>query len=236
MLVLQHERQQYRTQRQEEFLAFWRHIQEQGVWEHLQHTLAVPLAPASTQTRQSVLELAKHCDYEEAHARHVTDLALKLFDALQPLHALGATERCWLEYAALLHDIGWVEGRRRHHKVALRYILDSPLLLFENRERLLLGSIVRYHRRALPSLAHEHFAALDATDQQTVSALAGILRVAEGLDCTHRSIVQDLTCEVTEQHIVVHCVSTEDAEPEQQSAMAKGRLLEKTLQRALVLT
>lgn len=236
LLALQQERQQYRLQRHAELLTFWRHLQEHGVWENLQRTLAAPLAPASAQTRQSVLDLAHQCQYEQEHAEHVTRLALKLFDALQPLHGLSAAERCWLEYAALLHDIGWVEGRRRHHKVALRRILDSPLLPFDSRERLLLGGIVRYHRRALPSLAHEHFAALAQDDQQTVSVLAGILRVADGLDRTHHSVVQDLTCEVTAEHILVHCVSTAEPEPEQQSAMAKGRLLEKALQRALVIT
>lgn len=234
--ALQQERQQYRVQRHAEFLIFWRQLQERGVWENLQRTLGAPLAPASAQTRQSVLELASECQYEQEHTEHVTRLALKLFDELQPLHGLSAVERCWLEYAALLHDIGWIEGRRRHHKVALRRILDSPLLPFESRERLLLGCIVRYHRRALPAVAHEHFAALDQDDQQTVSVLAGILRVADGLDFTRRSVVQDLTCEVTAEHIMVHCVSAEESEPEQQSAMAKSRLLEKTLQRALVIT
>ena len=39
---------------------------------------------------QAVLQLAEKCDPEPAHARHVTLLALRLFDELQPLHGLGA--------------------------------------------------------------------------------------------------------------------------------------------------
>ena len=44
---------------------------------------------------------------EMEHSEHVRKLALELFDALQDLHKLGKRERCWLECAAILHDIGF---------------------------------------------------------------------------------------------------------------------------------
>jgi len=39
LLALQHNRQQYRAQRYQEFVALWYQAQEQGVWERLQQTL-----------------------------------------------------------------------------------------------------------------------------------------------------------------------------------------------------
>lgn len=39
VLALQHNRQQYRIQRYQEFVAFWQQTQAQGVWERLQQTL-----------------------------------------------------------------------------------------------------------------------------------------------------------------------------------------------------
>jgi exopolyphosphatase/pppGpp-phosphohydrolase len=158
------------------------------------------------------------------HAHHVTRLALRLFDTLQPLHGLGAQERLWLEWGALLHDIGWIEGQPRHHKTSLRLILESASLPCSPRERLLVASVARYHRRALPSNKHKHFAVLDAADKQHVRVLAGILRVADGLDRTHRSVVEDLACDVVSEQIVIHCTTNGDTAEEYRAARDKGRL------------
>ncbi len=78
----------------------------------------------------TVLRLAQTCDYEANHSHQVTRLALRLFDELESLHHLGQEPRFWLECAGILHDIGWIEGWRNHHKTALRVILTTPLLPF----------------------------------------------------------------------------------------------------------
>ena len=56
--------------------------------------------------RRSVIELAERCNYSPTHAQQVAKLALALFDQTQSAHGLTDRERDWLEYAALLHDIG----------------------------------------------------------------------------------------------------------------------------------
>ncbi len=184
---------------------------------------------------QAVLQLAERCDYERAHSHQVTRLALRLFDELQPLHGFGAEERFWLRCGALLHDIGWIEGQRRHHKTSLRIIRSATQLPFDARERLVIGSIARYHRRVLPNEKHYHFAALAPVDQRVVTILAAFLRVADGLDRTHRSIVEDLTCEISPQQITVRCTARGYAEPEREQALKKGLLLEQVFDRELVI-
>jgi putative phosphoesterase len=167
------------------------------------------------------------------HPQQVTRLALRLFDELQPLHGLGARERFWLECAALLHDIGWAEGWKAHHKTSLRMVLEDPTLPFARYERLVIGSIARYHRRALPSPAHAHYAALKPRDQGKVSVLAALLRIADGLDCSHEGAVADLTAEVTPAEIVLHLQVRGEVEDECQDARGKGDLLEQLFGRAL---
>ena len=186
---------------------------------------------------RTVLRLAEKCGYEEEHSHQVTVLALRLFDELESLHGLGAEERFWLQCGALLHDIGWIEGQQgRHHKTALRIILNTPLLPFDERERLIVGSVARYHRKALPSERHDHFAALDAEDQDVVRVLAAILRVADGLDRTHQSLVEDLWCEVLPELIIVHCAVCYPAEVERQTAWEKGELLSQLFERRLFIS
>lgn len=184
---------------------------------------------------RAVLAFAQSCDFEAEHTHQVTRLALKLFDELAPYHGLDATDRFLLHCACLLHDIGWVEGQHAHHKTALRLILTSPTLPFDERERLLVGSIARYHRKALPGPGHEHYAVLSKEDKRRVDILAGILRVADGLDRTHRSLVEDFTCTVTDKKITLRCRVRWPAEMERQTALDKGQLLERALGRHLAI-
>jgi len=183
--------------------------------------------------REAVLALARECDYEEGHTRQVARLALRLFDELSPLHELGDEERCWLEWGALLHDIGWIDGQRRHHKTALAIILADTSVPWDDRTRLIVASVARYHRRALPSVKHEHFASLDADDRLTVGKLAAILRVADGLDRTHTDCIQDLSCRIEPNRVVVRCLAIGSAEGELYAAGKKSDLFEQLFGREL---
>ena len=184
---------------------------------------------------KAVLQLASSCNYEAGHTHQVTHLTLQLFDELQSLHGLGEQERFWLRCAGLLHDIGWTEGQKAHHKTALRLILEEPLLLFNTRERLIVGSVARYHRKALPDESHDHYAALQPSDREIVRTLAALLRVADGLDRTHQSLVKNLACVITSKKIIVHCDVQRPAEEEQQTALDKGELFEQVLGRKLAI-
>ncbi len=173
----------------------------------------------------AVLDLAKTCESEYEHVTHVSFLALRLFDELQSLHNLSPTDRFILHCASILHDIGWVEGWRSHHKTALRIILETPMLPFSHRERLVIGSIARYHRKALPNRSHDHFAALNPQDQKTVQMLSGFLRLADGLDKTHGRRVKDLSCELKKDILYIECISNWAAKEERDGGAQKADLL-----------
>lgn len=181
------------------------------------------------------LRLAESCSYEAGHSHHVTKLALKLFDELSGIHELGAEARFWLHVGAILHDIGWIEGQKSHHKTALRTILNTRLLPLDNRERLIIGSIARYHRRADPSKKHSHYAALKSSERDMVKMLSAILRVADGMDRSHQSVVKDLSCEVTLEQINIKALVNRPSEIDRQYGLKKGKLLEKVSKRKLVI-
>jgi putative phosphoesterase len=192
-------------------------------------------AGGGDQRLEAVLSLARSCDYEVEHTLQVTRLALMLFNELQFLHRLGPRERFWLQCAGLLHDIGYVRGTKAHHKKALKIILETDGLPFSKRQRLIIGSIARYHRKAMPSLRHEHFARLDKPDRGRVRMLAGILGLADALDSSHRSLVHSLHCNVTPRQIAVHCVVYGIYEEMRQRVLEKGFLFENVFERKLAI-
>jgi exopolyphosphatase/guanosine-5'-triphosphate,3'-diphosphate pyrophosphatase len=189
-------------------------------------------APAGGDARlEAVAELARRCGYEREHTRQVTRLALVLFDELRGLHGYGPWERFLLRCGATLHDIGWIEGQKGHHKTARRLILEAEDLPFTERERQIVALIARYHRKALPKAKHPGWADLDAADRRRVRVLAGLLRVADGLDRSHLSGVRHLRCETACGEVVVRCDADGPLEAELAAADKKADLLRKALGR-----
>jgi exopolyphosphatase/pppGpp-phosphohydrolase len=178
--------------------------------------------------------LAQMCEYEADHSHHVARLALRVFDELRPLHKLGQRERFWLHCAAILHDIGWIEGWKSHHKVSMRIILSTPMLPFDSTERLVIGSAARYHRRALPDMKHDNIAALGPDERRIALVLAACLRFADGLDQTHQSRVRDVSCKITAKKITFYCNLRIPAPDEALSAAKKSDLLAQIFERKIV--
>ena len=107
--------------------------------------------------RRSVIELAERCNYWPEHAQQVARLAVALFEETRAVHALTDREREWLEYAALLHDIGVHISYEQHHKHSYYLIKNGDLRGFEPDEIEMIALIARYHRRGTPKRHHDGF-------------------------------------------------------------------------------
>jgi len=155
-----------------------------------------PVGVREQQVHQACLALGRKYRFDEAHGIHVARLALELFDQLPQIHRLGEEERAILQAAALLHDIGSFVSYNRHHKHSLYLIQNADLPGFAPNQIQLAASVARYHRRNMPKLEHEAYAALDLLGRAIVSKLAAFLRLADALDREHRQKVSGLRAKV----------------------------------------
>jgi exopolyphosphatase/guanosine-5'-triphosphate,3'-diphosphate pyrophosphatase len=151
---------------------------------------------AAEEPLRAVYEFAERCRADRSHADHVKRLALQLFDQLEGLLQPTPGERGWLEAAALLHDVGQLVSYRKHHKHSYQLITHAESLPYSARERTIVALVSRYHRGKGPRKKHPAFAALDPADRQCVRRLAGLLRIAEGLERGHTGLVESVTCEI----------------------------------------
>ena len=71
-----------------------------------------------------------------------------IFDQTRSVHGLGDRERDWLEYGALLHDIGVHISYERHHRHSYYLIKNGDLRGFDPEEIEIIALIARYHRQA----------------------------------------------------------------------------------------
>jgi exopolyphosphatase / guanosine-5'-triphosphate,3'-diphosphate pyrophosphatase len=145
--------------------------------------------------RRQILLLARRYQYPKVHAHHVAKLALSLFDQTRTLHAFGDREREWLEYAAFLHDIGHHICENKHHKHTYYLITQADLPGFSSEEVAIMANVARYHRRGRPKISHKAFRLLDQEQRHKVLVLSAILRIADGLDRSHFSVVKKIAIE-----------------------------------------
>jgi len=174
-------------------------------------------------------------DPDPTHNLQVTIIALALFDELRALHGYGAGERRLLEIAGRLHDIGWSRYRNgKHHKQSFDMIQELDVPGLDRLDRLTCALVARYHRKSLPDAARHHrFASLDDRRQSVVEWLAGMLRVADGLDCTHAGLIKGLTGKLSNNSFHIHLEVKGDCRRELERALQKQDLLAKKAQRKI---
>jgi exopolyphosphatase / guanosine-5'-triphosphate,3'-diphosphate pyrophosphatase len=181
--------------------------------------------------RRSVIDLARRCDWHKTHSEQVASLTMKLFDELRPLHGFGALERELIEYAALLHDIGWHIGRKGHHKHSMYLILHGDLKPFSDEEIAVMAHIARYHRKSPPKRSHESYMALSPRARKIVDVGAALLRLADGLDRSHSQVILGLRCRIGDDEVKCTLAAKSDAELEVWGARRKRECFTKTFKR-----
>ena len=140
--------------------------------------------------RGSVNTLATRFAQHNLHGRQVAKLALKLFDATAFTLDLPESSRELLEYAALLHDIGHAIDHDRHNRHSYYLVKNADLLGFEPVEIEMIALALRAHRKQSAQLDSPEWQALSAGKRRVARGMAAILRVADALDRSHRSVVK----------------------------------------------
>jgi exopolyphosphatase/guanosine-5'-triphosphate,3'-diphosphate pyrophosphatase len=183
--------------------------------------------------RRSVVQLARRCQVNQAHSEHVARLALDLFRGTRQLHNLSNSDGELLEFAALLHDIGFHIASSKHHKHTAYLIANTEMKGFSAEEVTLLSQVARYHRKATPKDTHDPFGKLSAALQNRIRVLAALLRVADGLDRGYVQRVRAARCRVTDKTVEIIVQAEGDPEIEIWGARRKGDLFEEVFGRKL---
>ena len=236
--ALLHDRTETRITGHGELIKTWEALIEEEFFTVLLNSIVpdavqtVPLLGDLTKV-EKVKAIARSCGVDEEHSFHVAELSLMLFDGLGSLHRLKGAQREMLEHAGILHDIGWKEGQKGHHKTSLQMIMGEGQLPFEERERTIVANVARYHRGAVPDQRHRAYWSLKASDRKIVDRLASILRVADALDVTHASVVRSIECHIGRGTVVLLLKAAEYPDREVERAGKKMELFERTFKRNL---
>ena len=158
------------------------------------------------------------------HGQRVAAIAATLFQDLAELHGLDDVWGHRLHLAAQLHDIGFAEGRKGHHKISMRLIEEDLSLNIHEDDRPWVALLARYHRKAWPSRRHARFDALKKSDRKALRKAASLLRIADALDYTHTGVVGNLAVAVKKRKVIIAVQCSGDCSAEMERVIKKGDL------------
>lgn len=159
------------------------------------------------------------------HGQRVAVIAATLFQDLAGLHELDDVWGHRLHLAAQLHDIGFAEGRKGHHKISMRLIEEDLSLNIHDEDRPWVALLARYHRKAWPSRKHARFDALKKDERKALCKAASLLRIADALDYTHSGVVRNLAVTVKKHKVIMAIQCSGDCSAEMERVIKKGDLL-----------
>ncbi len=183
----------------------------EGIIADLSHRqVGMEQARLTADERRAVRALGRHYGVSALHVRKVAELAGMLFQGLRPLHRLPLAKGRLLEAAAYLYNIGHFVNESRHHRHSQYLVQNSDLPGFEDRERTVIATLCRYHRKSMPQAAHDTFQALDPEDRNSVVLLTPLLRLAVALDQSQEQRVERVEAAVQENAVELRLFSEHD--------------------------
>ncbi|HVP95882.1 CHAD domain-containing protein [Methanoregula sp.] len=236
-------REKRRTRLYRQFVRYWDALARNGFWDELAvtalsgqrsgfcHTRMLP----AEKERGAFIRLAATVPGHEAHTSAVTALALRLFDELVPLHGLSRRDRTLLSFAAIVHDIGWIQGQTGHQQESSAMILAAPALPVPVREQGIVALVAGLHGGKVARRPDGFFTLLTPPDKKRVRSLAALLRIADGLDYLHAGNVTGLSCTIRANNVLCTLTGSGDLSVEKARAIRKSDLFAEVFEKPLVI-
>lgn len=239
--VFQNDREMERRRVYRRTVQYWNSLNRMHFWDALtrevlgnHRTMFLPdTVIQENMVREGVMRAMHTSPESAAHSRHVASLSLQIFDQLVEFHHLSEKERRWLEFGALLHDIGFKEGKKGHARRSALLISTDEQIPLSLQERGVVGLLAHSHRGRGTFERSGYYRLLTADEQQSIRILAGVLRVADGLDGTHRGKIASLTCTSSDDGITLLVSARSDCSREISMVLSKAGLFEHTFMKIL---
>jgi exopolyphosphatase/guanosine-5'-triphosphate,3'-diphosphate pyrophosphatase len=179
-----------------------------------------------SQVIASAVNLGRKYHFDEAHNRHVSRLALTIFDALSHEHGMNRRDRLLLEVAGILHDVGMYIRSSGHQRHGQYIVAHSEIFGLHQGELDIISNVICYHRGEPPSETDIDYVALQREDRLLVLKMASILRVADCLDRGHSQHIREIHVERQQDTIVLRTSEIMDTSIERLGLEEKGDMFQ----------
>ncbi len=134
-----------------------------------------------------------------------------IFDSMKKVHGLGKRERLYLRLAAILHDCGKYISMMNIGETSFQIIMSTEIIGLSHIEREIVANVVRFnHSRFVYYRQQTDMSRLDRESYLIVAKLTAILRLASGLDRSHKQKMTGLKAALKDNKLILTIDSQED--------------------------
>ena len=140
---------------------------------------------------------------DEDHANTTVNFAMKLFETLRPIHSLRRREKMMLEAAAILCDVGYYIGAKKHNEHSYYLIQSIEIPGLEREFVKTVSYLALMHNGDINSWFENKYSYFPMEKQLLIKKLASILRIADALDASHQKLITDFEVDILQGKIVI---------------------------------
>lgn len=144
-------------------------------------------------------------------AETLEKLTLTIFDSIKKVHGLGERERLYLRIAALLHDCGKYISLVNLGECSYQIIMATEIIGLSHMEREIVANVVMYNHcdfRYYDEM--RKYSSLDREAYLTVAKLTAVLKLANGLDRSHKQKFKDVKTVLKGDELILTVDTAED--------------------------
>lgn len=148
--------------------------------------------------------ISKRYQGDLERAQTLETIAVKIFEATRKIHGLGKRELLLLRIATTLHDCGKYISMADIGECGYQIIMSTEIIGLSHIEREIVANVVRFNHCDFVYYEQQRNASdLDETTYQTIAKLSAILRVANGLDRSHKQKFGDVRIRIQDDRMII---------------------------------
>ena len=157
------------------------------------------------------LNLSKRYLGNKKRSETLENIALTIFDSMRKMHGLGKRERLLLSLATILHDCGKYISMSNLGECSYNIILYTEIIGVSHTEREMLANVVKFNHQKFGY--YDVMAQNSQLDKETylkIAKLTAILKLANGLDRSHKQKFKDIKVSLRDHELIVTVNTNED--------------------------
>lgn len=132
-----------------------------------------------------------------------------IFDSMKKIHGMGKRERLYLRLAAILHDCGKYISLVNIGETSYNIIMATEMIGLSHQEREIVANIVRFNHSKFMYFGQRDNG-LERESYLIVAKLTAILRLAGGLDRSHKQKLKGLKAALKDNQLILTVDTQED--------------------------
>ncbi len=138
-------------------------------------------------------------------------IALTIFDSMKKIHGLGKRERMLLQLSTILHDCGKYISMANLAECSYNIIMSTEMIGLSHAEREIVANVVKYNHLEFEYYEEmSRYSMMDRASYLKIAKLTAILKVANGLDRSHKQKFKNVKASLKEDQLIITVDTNED--------------------------